>query len=37
MFNDTKIEELEKKIKELEDRLQRLEEATDSDSGLSKL
>ena len=37
LFKDTEIEELKKKIKELEERLQKLEEATDFDSGLSKL
>ena len=37
LFNDEKIEELEKRIKELEERLQKLEEATDLYSGLSKL
>ena len=37
LFKDTEIEELKKKIKELEERLQKLEEATDFNSGLSKL
>ena len=37
LFNDEKIEELEKRIKELEERLQKLEEATDLYSGLSRL
>ena len=37
LFKDKEIEELIKKIKELEERLQKLEEATDFDSGLSKL